>query len=221
MTHKYVLIGTPNADTNTHINRLLELGLYTIKDVAKFVKDSRIAQHRPTPQEDRLGFQKEVYTTQISWENEIPHHVPVAFIDKGLHDRLLDYNLDENRAPPQLWNAAMNANYSGVFFLQSRNTYTNTKLRPETAQHAHELGERTKEIYTKCGLTPIEIPPLSLDEQVLVVLDRVELGFKGTGQHEDYISLIREKNFQGKVSQTLPVYSRICTFSKPTCGDLT
>ncbi|HLP79850.1 MAG TPA: AAA family ATPase [Acidobacteriota bacterium] len=189
---KYVLTSAPGAQRDMLLSRLRELGFYTMLEVASYVKELRAHRKQPTAEQDRAGFQREVLETQIRWEREIPRNIAIAIIDRGLYDGIPFYEIEGKSAPSELWTAARAADYKGVFFLQTAD-YQKSPLRPESESKAYDLGQRTLQLYTSEGHSPIVLPSHSLDDQVNLILGRLELDFFGASHRTKFLSGVRDK----------------------------
>jgi len=174
MTKKYILTGGPGVGKSTLLEKISKTGIYTIKEAASYIIKREIEKEGEIlPWKNRTLFQQTLLRTQQNWEKEIPEEISYALIDRGIHDGIAYYQIENLEPPEELIQAANNANYSGIFILEPLSSYENTPLRREDQGTGKIIHEKIRQVYETAGYTPVIIPAKSLDERLSEVLEKI------------------------------------------------
>lgn len=176
MSNNWIVItGGPSSGKTSLLAELQKLGHRTIAEAARTVIDQALEKGVLVEQlrSDEKGFQEDV--ARLKQKNETVHDKSqLTFFDRGMQDTvayLRHYGFDIED-----WVAALmdKARYKKVFLLEPLESYQSDYARTEDVHFAKSLHKLLNDVYTEFGMEPVSVPPISLDQRVKFILDKVD-----------------------------------------------
>jgi predicted ATPase len=178
-TNWYVLTGAACTGKTTLINLLAEKGYKTVPEIARKHFDSELASGKTLEMllEDGLDFQRTIVDLQLREEGGIDPD-QLTFLDRGTPDtvtfiRIFGYD------PNILLPLCFRYRYAAIFVLDRLPLKRESTLGPEDQRSSEFLDAWLAHDYRALGYEVIRVPPVSPEERLAFVLEKVaEMGLK-------------------------------------------
>lgn len=168
--NKYVFTGGPHTGKTSLLKEFGKLGFQTVPEAAFIVTTTNLkTKSTVLPWIERDAYQSQVLAKQLDLEKALKPH-PNAFLDRGVHDGLAYYVLDNLKPPLSLVKEAKQHLYTLVFLLHEVPGYQINAVRKENQEQRNRLSQLFRQVYTQFGHKVIELPPVPLAERVKAVL---------------------------------------------------
>ena len=171
----YVVTGGPSTGKSTLLSALSALGHKTIPEAARIMIDEAaekgiaVAELRA----DEKRFQYEVVQLKARTEAALEPR-RLTFLDRGMHDTIAYLRSYGYATEEWIKKLAEQSNYKGVFLLEPLPVYTADYARTESDEFTKQLHELLYNAYAEQGMEPICVPPLSVQDRVDFVLNRMK-----------------------------------------------
>jgi len=180
---KIVLSGGPSAGKTETINVLMKSGVAVLQEVAISIIESRkkdlsqVAMHELIRSEE---FSHLVYEEQIHREKYIDISLPFIVLDGCLYDCIAHHVLRNFDVPEKLAEAAPNAGYDLVLFMnilpeEYWNKTINGKPRANDYSYGKKVNDRLWGIYQKTSILCYEVPVFDSKGHVMGIEERGKL----------------------------------------------
>jgi predicted ATPase len=178
-TNWYVLTGAACTGKTTLINQLAEEGYATVPEIARKHFDRELASGKTLEMllEDGLGFQRAIVDLQLKEEDGFDPN-QLTFLDRGTPDtvtfiRIFGYD------PNELLSLCFRYRYAAIFILDRLPLQRENTLGPEDQASSEFLDEWLAHDYRALGYEVIRVPPVSPQERLAFVLEKVtEMGLE-------------------------------------------
>jgi len=193
---KCIITGGPGTGKTTLIQELKRRQYQVVEEIATIIIKRELEAGREHPTIDRDKFEQEIMNEQLSAELSLNSR-KISFLDRGVVDGLIYYELDGLEVPQALVDHANTAHYDAVFFLDYLEFYEQTEVRTEpfdVAMKNHKLLKRTYEDFGYADKI-IDVPALEIEKRVDFVLDKI-LELEELGNESGYIPPIATEIFE-------------------------
>lgn len=178
MVNKYVISGASGFGKTSVVNRLSQLGYYTIPEAALYLIEQKREEGVLVPERaDRDGFQREMLELQLRWDDEIPENVETVFLDRGTPDGLAYFRMEGREPFERLVQESQKdrTDYDLVFhmdiLIDENGNPINKKI---PLDEAIVLDQLHFEVYTNLGYNIVRVPFGSISERTEFILGKIK-----------------------------------------------
>lgn len=171
---KFVLTGGVCAGKSETLLALGREGFHMVEEAARVIIKEQLSQGGeilPWVLHNHDEFQKRVVKLQIELEEK---HSDDAFLDRSVMDGLAFYRALGQTPSREVMDAANNARYDKVFYLEMLPEYHLDEGRRMNIQHARLVHQLIKEVYEEFGYDLIYVPYMSIKERVDFIKKHIE-----------------------------------------------
>lgn len=163
-----VITGAPSSGKTTLINQLAKQGYKISPEVARDCINQELITHQHNFAEiDQLNLQHTIANVMIEREHVLPPN-EIIFFDRGLPDSLAYYRF-HHIDTTSLLKACESIRYAKVFFCHGL-PIVKDLIRVEDESDAKKIGEYIHEAYTDLGYELIELPAVSVEDRLKIIL---------------------------------------------------
>ena len=175
MNNWYVVTGGPSTGKTTLLAELEKLGHKTIPEAARVVIDEALAKGISVEElrADEKRFQEDVARVKETVEAERDPNT-LTFFDRGMQDTTAYMRHYGFTIEPWVKALTDKSRYQKVYLLEPLPTYETDYARTEDKDFSQHLHKLLHDAYTECGMEPIIVPAVSVEDRVKFVLDRVK-----------------------------------------------
>jgi predicted ATPase len=172
---KCVITGGPGVGKTTLVEKLKDMGYYTIPEAARYVAEEEIRKGStviPRFKDKVREFQLKVLNAQLRFERDAPKD-EIIFLDRGIPDGIAYFWLHEVEPCEEIIEAAKKHRYDLVFILEPLPIYRKDNVRweePEIAKKAQKLIEKA---YRMLNYDVILVPAMSIEKRARFVIEKV------------------------------------------------
>ena len=172
---KVVITGAQCTGKTTIIEKLKELGYYTVPEAAReVIEEQEKIGSDALPWKNKLAFQKLVLKKQIELEESIPENAKIVFLDRGIPDGIAYLKAAQIPVPEEFYLAAKKYRYNFVFLLDELPFYEKDNARKESPEERKIIQKEIKKVYEELGYKVIQVPFMSVEERVRFILERMK-----------------------------------------------
>lgn len=169
-TNWHVITGAPSSGKTTLINRLAQLGYHTSPEVARQCISEYLAKNHTLEDIHQDQLQANILSIMKDREQHLQPQ-ELIFFDRGLPDSIAYFryhHLDEKLTKniPAHW-------YKKVFFCEGL-PVIHDAIREEDDRSARKIGQYIYEAYSNLGYDLINLPPVSVDERLQIILSHLD-----------------------------------------------
>lgn len=172
-TNWYVITGAPSSGKTTLINHLAQQGYSIAPEVARDYIERLLANNHSLEmiQQNNRQLQRGILALALKRERQLKTQSPI-FFDRGTADSLgyFDYYQLEAQHMQQ---ACQHLRYKKIFFCHQL-PLIQDEIRVEDSAAAQKIGELIYQAYCALGYELIELPPVSLEDRVQMILPHIE-----------------------------------------------
>jgi len=170
MNNWYIITGAPCSGKTTTLQALAKQGHKVIYEVARTYIDEQLKLGNSLAEirKDELLFQKKILQYKIDIEKT---HLKknTIFFERGIPDSVAYYNLCGVHDDKDLQKAVDSCRYRTIFLLHPL-PYKKDYARTESEKEVQQLHYLLKESYIKAGMPITEIPVMSIQKRVALIL---------------------------------------------------
>lgn len=173
-TNWHVITGAPSSGKTTLINRLTQMGYRVAPEVARnYIRHLLVRHHATLPEikRDIDHFQRKVFAIMLERERQLPKEEPI-FFDRGTPDSAAYFRFHKLESEHVI-KACRHIRYKKIFFCHGL-PVVHDQIRDEDDETAQELGKLIYEAYVELGYDIIELPPVSVEERMDIILSQIE-----------------------------------------------
>jgi predicted ATPase len=174
--YRCVVTGGPGAGKTTTIQELNKKGYLVIDEVARVIVEKALSEGKEHPAKNRDKFEKDIMHEQIKRERVLDPET-IAFLDRGIIDGLIYYELDGLKSPQDLVEFSKQSSYDVIFFLDfpSEDAYVQDEIRYETYEEALKNSVVLERTYKDLGYSSkiIKVPYMSVSKRVEFILEQL------------------------------------------------
>lgn len=172
-TNWYVITGAPSSGKTTLINRLSSMGYQIASEVAREYIKQLIDQNHTLIElkQDTLHMQRKILTIMLNRERQLPKN-KLIFFDRGTPDSAAYFrfhHLDNNH----VLKACKHKRYKQVFYCHGL-PVVHDAIRDEDEVSAKKIGEYIYQTYIDLGYNIIELPAVSIEERLKIILAKID-----------------------------------------------
>jgi predicted ATPase len=169
----FVITGGPCTGKSTVINEIARLGYRIIPEAARVViAEQQKIKNGKLPWNDRDGYQKLVLRRQL---DDLKGVSGIVFLERGLHDALAYYKLDNLKPPHEIVAAARNASYERVFLMEPIPFYEKDNERREDAETRDRIHAAIIDVYVRHGYNLFSVPFMQPAERAGLILNEARI----------------------------------------------
>jgi len=170
---KVVITGGPCTGKTTTVEALEKRGHKVLPEISRLVieEQNKIGGDM-VPWKRLQDFNAEVTRRQLDMEANAPNGL--VFLDRGVIDNLAYCEWGNVTPPQELKDAVTQTSYGKVFLLLPLPFIENDDVRTETGEDVITLTNLIRKAYQEHGHKVIEIPPVSVDERVELILGELK-----------------------------------------------
>jgi predicted ATPase len=171
-THWYAITGAPSSGKTTLINAIADLGYKTAPEIAREYIEKRLSEALSLDdiKKNANQMQRDILAISLKRERHL-NKDELIFFDRGTPDSLAYfkyYNLNSHT----LEHDCQHRRYQKVFYCHPL-PLVKDNVRVENNQSAHSIGTLLMEAYVHLGYTLIELPPISTQERLQIILSEL------------------------------------------------
>lgn len=172
-TNWHVITGAPCSGKTTLIDQLAEKGFLTVAESARQYFEGEMGKGQTLEEirKDQVAIQRGIYDMQLSLERGLRAN-DVAFLDRALPDSLAFHRVS-GLNPNELLPECLHHRYASVFILDRLPVRRRMALGPEDETTAGFVDEWLARDYSALGYSVVRVPPLSPQERLAFVLERL------------------------------------------------
>lgn len=172
-TNWYVITGGPSSGKTTLINQLAAAGYQTVPEVARAYITQLLANNHTLDEirHDTGHLQRDILAIALKRERHLQPE-QLIFFDRGTPDSLgyfQYYHLDARH----VMHACEHTRYKKVFYCHQLPIVSDS-IRVEDNASAKEIGEHIHDSYQKLGYSLIELPAVSVEQRMEIILSHIE-----------------------------------------------
>jgi len=169
---KFALTGGPCTGKTTLLNALQKNGYQIVPETPTIVFEEEIKRTNKRPDPSTAEFQLKFMSKQLEFELKA-HNNAHVFLDRSIVD-IVGYCRFFGITPPEeLIKKVKSHRYDGAFLLSFLSFYETTAVRPEPLDVAKKIHAILKKTYEDFGYNLIEIPPVSVEERMKFVSEKI------------------------------------------------
>lgn len=173
-TNWYVITGAPSSGKTTLINQLSQQGYSIAPEVARDYIEGLLANNYTleTIQQNNRQLQRGILAIALKRERRLHPQAPI-FFDRGTADSLgyFDYYQLESHHMKQ---TCQHLRYKKIFYCHQL-PLIQDEIRVEDNDTAIKIGESIYKAYLSLGYQLIELPPVSVDERIQLILPHLQI----------------------------------------------
>lgn len=176
-TNWYVIAGAPSSGKTTLINQLATQGFYIAPEVAREYIQLLLANNHTLDdiRNDTKPLQRGILAVALKRERHLQAE-QLIFFDRGTVDSIGYFNfhqLDANH----IIKSCLHTRYKKIFYCHQL-PVINDKVRIEDNSEAKKIGELIYNAYTNLGYELIELPAISVEQRINIILMHIEADSK-------------------------------------------
>jgi predicted ATPase len=171
--HKIVITGGGGSGKSSLIEYFIAQGFCAIREAAREQIRISLEQHsNALPWDDILAFSQKVQAQMLLDYQKYPDS-EFCFFDRCLLDVLSYLKLDNYPPYPELLADIQNYKYFKTVFILPpwQEIFTKDEERTEDFEETVRAFDRIKNTYQEYGYEPVEIPPGTIEQRALFILD--------------------------------------------------
>ncbi|MDO8574609.1 MAG: ATP-binding protein [bacterium] len=168
----YVITGGFSAGKSTVIDCLSKMGYETVPDAARVIIDEGNAQGKTTQEirQNEQEFQRQVLARKLEAEGGLPKD-QLTFLDRAVPCSIA-YHALLGLDPQEIVRICERNLYAKIFML-AQLPYERDYARTETEEFMRNLNEPMRQAYVDLGYEVIDIPVVSPEERVKLILNHL------------------------------------------------
>jgi predicted ATPase len=176
-TNWYVITGGPSSGKTTLINYLAQKGFFIAPEIARDYIENLLANNYTL--DDLYLKTKQLQRTILALALKRERHLQaeqLILFDRGTIDSLgyfAYYHLDTTK----IQHSCQNWHYKKIFYCHQL-PLVNDKIRIEDNNAAKKIGELIHKSYVSLGYELIELPAVSIDERMDIILKHLQIDRK-------------------------------------------
>jgi predicted ATPase len=173
-TNWHVITGGPSSGKTTLINRLAEMGYKTSSEIARAYLKEQLAKNHLTVEDikkNMLELQRRILSLMLEHERELSKD-DLIFFDRGTPDSLAYFRFHHFN-DEHVVKACQHLRYKKVFFCHQL-PVVQDGIRDEDDATAKMISKYILTVYKDLNYDLIELPPLSIEERMQIILTHVE-----------------------------------------------
>lgn len=172
-TNWHVIVGGPSSGKTTLINYLDSQGYHTVPEMARIHIKERLSAGSNLEDiiEDNAHFQREVLSRVLKRERQLPKN-QLIFFDRGAPDSV-GYFRYHHLETETILKACQKIRYQKIFYCHQL-PMNQDAFRMEDSLAAKKLGDLIYQAYFDLGYPLIELPAISVQERMDIVLSHLE-----------------------------------------------
>lgn len=177
-TNWCVITGAPSSGKTTLIHHLSQMGYRTAPEVARnYIRHLLIHNHSTLSEikNNTLDLQRKILTIMLERERQLPAKDPI-FFDRGIPDSAAYFryhHLDDQH----VINACRHQRYKRIFYCHGLPVVRDA-VRDEDDLAAKRIGELIYDVYIELGYKLIELPAVSVEERMKIILSQMDAELK-------------------------------------------
>ncbi|TAL64783.1 MAG: ATPase [Legionella sp.] len=164
-----VITGAPSSGKTTLINHLAGRGYKISPEVARDCIEHELLAHHHNFAEIEQSILQQTIANEMSDRETLLPHSEIIFFDRGLPDSLAYYRFHQ-LDPQSVRKACETIRYLKVFFCHGL-PLAQDPIRIEDEREAKTIGEYIYQSYADLGYELIELPALSVEERLKIILE--------------------------------------------------
>ncbi len=170
----YVVTGGPCSGKTATLEALSKLGYNTVPEAARVYIDEKMKEGQVIEdiRKDEAEFQRKLFKLKIEIEEKTPKD-KIVFFDRGMPDSISYYSV-AGADPQEVKDFCLkNKPYRKVFFLEQL-PFKEDYARTEDQETIEKLIQALKRDYIDLGYEVIDVPALSLEQRVKIILKEIQ-----------------------------------------------
>lgn len=172
ITNWNVLTGAPGSGKTTLVESLAKLNFATACEAARDCILKLLAVQQGMQPFDQAQLQKDIFSAMEAREQNLSPE-ELHFFDRGLPDSMAYYRFHQLDLS-ELRSATQKYRYKNVFYCHEL-PIKNDSVRIENQNEAHLIGQYIRDAYIELGYSLIELPPVSVEERMEIILTHLEI----------------------------------------------